>query len=364
MKTLLIVDDSPEDREAIIRSFAGDHDDTYTVLEAHDAASCFGHMSDDTTIDCVLLDYSMPGCDGLQLLSKILKENEDLTVVMITGEGSEDIAVEALKLGAQDYVIKKTVSQIDIKRRVTNAIERKDMERRLALQQQGLRDFAHILVHDLRAPLRSIRGPIEMLTQTDTPITQDMREELHRFITNGVEHMDRLVVSLHAFSNAEKTETSFGPVDTTQVLETVKRNLQHQIEKTGANVTFECAVDQIWGAPDLLAQLLQNIIENGIKYNTSKQPSVHISLAEDAKFWRLALSDNGIGIDERFRDEIFEPFKRLHTQTAYNGSGLGLATCKRIAELHAAKLCCAPHPQGGTEFVLQLPKPATQESAI
>ena len=359
MKTLLLVDDSPEDREAIIRSFARDHDDTYTVLEAHDEASCFAHISEDTPIDCVLLDYSMPGCDGLQLLSKILKENEDLAVVMITGEGSEDIAVEALKLGAQDYVIKKTVSQIDITRRVTNDIERKELERRLARQQQGLRDFADILVHDLRAPLRSIRGPIEMITQTDIPITREMREELYRFITNGVEHMDRLVVSLHAFLNAEKSEALFGPVDARRLLETVRRNLLHQIESAGAKVTFEFEGEQIWGAPDLLAQMLQNIVENGIRYNISSQPCVHVSLTEAAEYWRFSVSDNGIGIDKAFRDEVFEPFKRLHSQNAYTGTGLGLATCKRIAELHSAQLHCVPRRNGGTEFVLQLPKSAT-----
>jgi len=278
---------------------------------------------------------------------------------MITGEGSEDIAVEALKLGAQDYVVKKTVSQIDVRRRVQNAIERKDMERRLARQQQSLRDFADILVHDLRAPLRSIRGPIEMLTQTDAPITQDMREDLHNLITNGVAHMDRLVVSLHAFSNTGKTQASFGPVDATKLVETVKRNLQYQTEKTGAKITFEFAGEQIWGASDFLAQLLQNIVENGIKYNTSREPCVHISLAEDPEFWRLSVSDNGIVVDEKFRDEIFEPFKRMHSQKAYDGSGLGLATCKRIAELHSAELYCATAQNGGTEFILQLPKSAT-----
>ncbi|WP_300032279.1 hybrid sensor histidine kinase/response regulator [uncultured Roseobacter sp.] len=361
MNTLLIVDDDPEDREAIIRSFARDHDDAYKVLEAHDEASCFACLSENTSIDCILLDYSMPGCDGLQLLSKVLKDREDLTVVMITGEGSEDIAVKALKLGAQDYVIKKTISQIDIKRRVAHAIERKDMAKRLARQQQGLRDFADILVHDLRAPLRSIRGPIEILTQTDTPVTQEMREELHQFITDGVEHMDRLVVSLHAFSNAEKTKTSFGSIDAKRLLETVQRNLQYQIEKTGAKITLEIGVDRIWGAPDLLAQLLQNVVENGIKYNTSNPPSVHVSLSEDAEAWRVSVSDNGIGIEEQFREEIFEPFKRLHTQTAYSGSGLGLATCRRIAELHSAELHCVPYPSGGTEFILKLPKPVASD---
>ncbi len=356
MQTVLVVDDSPEDREAIIRILDQDEVNNFRVLEAHDERSCNKHLSSDPAIDCVLLDYSMPGCDGLQLLAKILDQNDGLPVIMITGEGSEDVAVDALKLGAQDYVVKHGALQTNIPQRIVNAIEHKRMTRQLQRQQQTLRDFADILVHDLRAPLRSIRGPIEMLTQTESPIADELRKDLHQFIANGVDHMDRLVVALSAYSSVEKQEIQFGEIDTAQLFEAVRASLSHDIDATRSRVSFESDTKVIWGSFEALAQFLQNTIENGLKYNRSAEPTVHVSLTNEATNWRIDIGDNGIGIEEEFRLEVFEPFKRLHAQSTFDGTGLGLATCKLIADLHEAKVFCNPIEGGGTEFVLLLPK--------
>lgn len=360
MKTVLVVDDSPEDREAIIRILAQDQINVYSVLEAHDEHSCVETLLGDTKIDCVLLDYSMPGRDGLELLRKLLEHHDSLPVIMITGEGSEDIAVDALKLGAQDYIVKRGALQTDIPRRIANAIERKELALQIQRQQHALRDFADVLVHDLRAPLRSIRGPIEMLTQSGPSVSGELRDELHQFIINGVDHMDRLVVSLSAFSSIGKTELRFENINTQALAQTVQNSLDHDIKTKGSNVTFASEPETIWGSFEMLVQFLQNTIENGLKYNHSPNANVHVSITEDESTWQIDVSDNGIGIEEEYRMDVFEPFKRLHAQSAYTGTGLGLATCKRIADVHDAELHCAPNTGGGTRFVLVSPKGPVQ----
>ena len=171
MKTLLVVDDTPEDREVLARIFSTGSVPEYEVLEASNAASCYKTLEDRKDIDCLLLDYFMPGRDGLHLLGDLLDQYPQIPIIMVTGQGNEGVAVDALKTGAQDYVVKNSFSPADITRRVEMAIEHKNIERRLLRQQQSLRDFADVLVHDLRAPLRSIKGPIEMLVNGDAPLT-------------------------------------------------------------------------------------------------------------------------------------------------------------------------------------------------
>jgi signal transduction histidine kinase len=115
----------------------------------------------------------------------------------------------------------------------------------------------------------------------------------------------------------------------------------------------------VFGHAPLLTQLLQNLIGNGIKYCEADTPTVQISANPEAKgFWRISVRDNGIGIDKKFHQQIFEPFERLHDRGKYEGTGLGLATCKKIVERHGGRIWCESNQDRGTTFNFSLPVPA------
>lgn len=355
---LLVVDDTPEDREVIARIFATDDPLEYEILEATDATSCFKALEEHKDIDCLLLDYSMPGRDGLQLLQTLLDQYPHIAIIMITGHGNEGIAVDALKLGALDYVGKSNWSDVEIKRRVDRALDHKIMEHRLERQQQSLRDFADILVHDLRAPLRSIKGPIEMIVQNDAPLTEELQAKLFGFITDSVEQMDRIILSLQQFSKTQRSETQFELFCPTRLFDYVHSALAHDVAAARTTLTFQNDPPKIWGAIHLLRQLLQNLVDNAIKYRNAPNGKIHVAVADAGEAWHLTVTDDGIGIKPQHLDDIFEPFKRLHSSSDFKGTGLGLATCVRIAEQHGATISCKSEFGKGSSFTVSLPKPA------
>lgn len=357
MKTLLVVDDTPEDREVLARIFSGSAPAGYEVLEANDSVSCFQALEDRKDIDCLLLDYFMPGRDGLDLLQDLLDQYPEIPIVMITGQGSEGIAVDALKLGAQDYVVKNTFSTVDIRRRVDMALDHKKMEHRLAQQQQSLSDFADILVHDLRAPLRSIKGPIEMLVGSDAPLTEEMQAKLFSFITQSVEQMDGMILALRQFSEPKRSVAEFGMFCPTRLFEYVQHALAHDVAVTQTVLTFQPDPPQIWGSEHLLGQLLQNLVDNAMKYRDAPKGSVHVAVIDVDDGLKLIVTDDGIGIEPEHLSDIFEPFKRLNSDNKFKGTGLGLATCIRIAEQHDATIQCESTVGRGSTFTVSLPKP-------
>lgn len=132
-------------------------------------------------------------------------------------------------------------------------------------------------------------------------------------------------------------------------------NLEHMIEERGARVTHSEMPAIVGNAPQL-TQLLQNLIGNGIKYCESAPPTVHVAAAPDRdSAWLFAVTDNGIGIPEESYRQVFEPFKRLHPTGKYEGTGLGLATCKKIVERHGGAIWCESTKGKGTTFFFTLP---------
>lgn len=351
---LLIVDDDEADRLQIQRCL----ERTKLAYEVHEASTMRSALEqlEQSHFDCVILDYYIPDQDGLRGVKTMLASYPFLPIVMLTGQGDEAVASTAIKLGARDYSSKSKLTPAGLKRMVLNAIERSEVSRMLQEQQRSLAVFARVLAHDMKAPIQSIFGFAKLAdTFLDKePIDRDQLKKLIQRISEGAMRVNVMIDQLHAYTKAD-IQPAYEEIALGKVLEDVMDNLDVIIRESGASIIFDdlptvCA-DQIQ-----LTQLLQNLIANAIKFCNDRQPEIRIETQSlDNGTYVVEVRDNGIGIDGEYLDKIFEPFKRLHSQEEYEGTGLGLATCKKIVEHHNGKIWCKSRLGEGTSFFFSLP---------
>ena len=354
-KHILVVDDSPDDREVIERNLQNMNGCVFPILVAADGKSCLDHISSDKRIDCVTLDYSLPGVDGLAVLKKILEIDPMIAVVMVTGNGDEHIAVEAMKIGAQDYLPKDRINSDSLQRAITNATERASMQKKIQDQQDELTIFANVLVHDLRAPLQTLTSAIGMLTEDLAPEVAWEHKKMLDCIVQGAERMDRLILALKSYTEQNSVHPVFETVDLNEQVEAARLNLSSDLKAAGASLYCDGSLPAIMGSPPQVMQVIQNILGNSIKYNRSGAPVVNITSLVKGDIRQIRITDNGIGISGKYMKRIFEPFKRLHRDDEFTGTGLGLATCKKIMDRHGGKIWCQSKPEKGTTFILEFP---------
>lgn len=363
---VMVVDSDPQTAEIAVAMVTEALGTQARVERATTADDCLERLGTGALVDCVLLDRRMVGPVGTGLLEHMLDIDPFLAVIVLAdaadGTPDEALAVTVMQRGAQDYFARVRFSPAAMERSVQNAVARCSMKRRIEEQQHSLRMFANVLVHDLRAPLRSVRGGVDMLLEDMSEEERTRHAQTLGFIRSGAEQMDRLVLSLYRYSSVSGAEMDSVPVDLAPLLATVRQALQADLKARGAQMTTAAQLPVVLGDPAGLAQLLQNLVSNGIKYNRSADPRVHIRAERLPEHWRIEVSDNGIGIEAQYLQEIFEPFRRLHAQDAYEGSGLGLATCRRIAQRHGGRLTCRSTPGEGSVFMLDLPRHTAQET--
>jgi signal transduction histidine kinase len=164
--------------------------------------------------------------------------------------------------------------------------------------------------------------------------------------------MAALIDTLQRYANSEE-RVALEPVEMRGVMIDTLANLEDVIRKRGALVTY-CELPTVSGTPQL-GQLLQNLIDNGIKYCEAEIPAVDVSAKPvDGNVWQFSVKDNGIGIPEKSYLEVFGPFHRLRSEVKYEGTGLGLATCKKIVERHGGSISCHSEAGQGTTFLFTL----------
>jgi signal transduction histidine kinase len=279
-----------------------------------------------------------------------------MLIIMVTGQGDEMVASEAIKLGASDYMLKRSISAESIHRTISSALEKIALRRKVDQQQRELENFAQVLAHDLSAPIRAVRsfaGFIEQGIREGT--VENISEDCSRII-RAAEHMATLLDTLHQYTRLE-ARVQFGPVDMRDVLEDTFAGLAHTIQQSGARVTYD-DMPVMTGNTAQLIQLLQNLVGNGIKYCEAETPTVHVGLQQVDESWQFSVADNGIGIPEEFHRTIFDPFRRLHGKDKYSGVGLGLAICRKIVERHGGSIWCESAENQGTTFFFTLPAKA------
>ena len=233
-------------------------------------------------------------------------------------------------------------------------------EQKLALENANkeLTNFANVVAHDVRAPLRTISSFIMLHERELQKLSISFNKEPLTFIKQGATNLDELTADLLDYAKSGKDSIKNEKLHLDQILKTVQFNLTESINRLNAKIVFPIGQFFIQGNKLHMIQLFQNLISNGLKYQSGKEwPSVEIQAKEVADKVRISVIDNGIGISQEHLKKIFEPFKRLHTKTEYPGSGIGLATCKKIMDTIDSEILVSSELGKGSIFTFDLPKP-------
>jgi PAS domain S-box-containing protein len=217
-----------------------------------------------------------------------------------------------------------------------------------------LERFAYVASHDLQEPLRMIASYTQLLSRRYQGRLDAEADEFIAYVVEGVERMQQLIHDLLAYSRVETRGRTLVPTDAEVALKRALMALRLAIEESRAAITHD-PLPTVLADGSQLAQLLQNLISNAIKYCSHEPPEVHISAERQDGVWRFAVCDNGIGIDPQYAERIFVIFQRLHTREEYAGTGIGLAICKKIVERHGGRIWVESVPGRGATFFFTLP---------
>jgi len=217
-----------------------------------------------------------------------------------------------------------------------------------------LNRFAWVASHDLQEPLRTIIIYLELLQHRYAEKLDDRAREYIDTVVDSTGRLQKLVDDLLVHARVEKV-ADFVDVDLEHVLGTVRWDLQAALIENNADMHIG-RLPTVKGDPVLLAQVLQNLITNALKFKaTEARPRIDVDCAKSEGYWLCTVKDNGIGIEPEYLQTIFGFFTRLHPQSVYPGSGIGLATCKKIIELHGGRIWAESHPGQGSIFYFALP---------
>lgn len=230
--------------------------------------------------------------------------------------------------------------------RHTEALEQSNIE---------LQQFAYIASHDLQTPLRSISGFVQLLQQE---YKSQLDEQANEWINIAVENtyrMQTIIRDILAYSRVESPTHPFEAIDLNDVYYEVTALLKNNFEEKQAEIK-STKLPTVMGNRVQLILLFQNLIGNGIKYNTNSVPEIQVSATSTEAEWIISVQDNGIGINPDYYSMIFEIFRRLHTQDEFSGNGIGLAICRRVVDRHGGRIWIESAPIQGSIFKFTLPK--------
>ena len=235
-------------------------------------------------------------------------------------------------------------------------IKLQDYARQLEKSNRELTEFAHIASHDLKAPIRGIMSFAQLFERRNKAKFDDTDREYFNYIKSNASQSARLIEDLLNYSKIDKNLGNPNEVDLNNSVFLASMNLQNVIQEKGAEIIYE-NLPTIIGHASLMTHLFQNLIGNGIKYNKSLRPIIEISVAKsDNDDVIYAVKDNGIGIAPQHQQSVFAMFRRLHGQSEYEGTGIGLSFCTRIVETYSGRIWVESEEGKGTIFYFTLPK--------
>ncbi len=240
--------------------------------------------------------------------------------------------------------------QLIVQEKMKLKLQYTEMEKYLESNMQ-LENFAHIASHDLKTPLSNVIRFSQLLKYRISGKLNDKELELFDFIIDGSKHMNDTINSLFQFSLATNKKVEYSTFNVSTLLDELKSDIQVDLKDKGVTIEYRNLDHVISADRVLMKQLFFNLIMNGIKFiHKDMKPNIIISGKEEKDFWTYSIKDNGIGIEEEYLDSIFLIFKRLHDKSQFEGTGAGLAICKKIAEQHGGKIWVESTVNEGSTF--------------
>lgn len=243
-------------------------------------------------------------------------------------------------------------------------IEIKEQKDKIQLQNkelessnEDLQQFAYVASHDLREPLRMITSYGKILTRRYNDILDDNGQEFLYYMTDAASRLDNLLLDLLKYAKTSSNIQPFEDVSTIELMKSVRSFTKNSfLEKNATLEVNEENLPVIKGRKTQLYQLFQNFITNGLKYNLNENPHIKVDCKESDSEYIFSFSDNGIGIEKEHYAKIFEMFQRLHAKDKFEGTGIGLATCKKIADVHNGRITIQSEKEVGSTFYFHVPK--------
>lgn len=368
---LLIIDDFALDVHSIIRLLKSNNTQELcrTEYEIHSAATGGEGLmlAQKVRPDCILLDYGLPDMNGLEFID-ILTEIQGVSkapIVMLTGQGDEVVAVNAMKRGVHDYLIKGNFNAGQLTWTISSALEKARLQKQLQSKREELEMFVSRMAHDILGPLSNLSLYAEYLeiysdtdncavAHIDVPSQDDKHADPLKATMAAVDHIIDMVEAFRDYARVGRTTDNFSEVNLAKVIDHILLLHRKEIREVGAEIYID-SLPTVIGDSVGLGQLLQNLITNALKYSKDS-PQIAVNAIKLGSKWQISVSDNGIGIEDADFDPeaIFEPFVRKHSRSQYPGSGIGLATCRKIVEQHGGEIWFTSTPNEGTSFYFTL----------
>jgi signal transduction histidine kinase len=371
----LLVEDNPLDAALVVRALNRDGFEVSAHVVQDEPAFARALVTDSPEV--VLADYNLPSWTGMEVLHVLQRQGLDIPMIVVSGALGDVTAVECIRQGATDYVLKDGLARLPevIRRALREKHERglrrqaeEDLARKaeeLARSNADLEQFAYVASHDLQEPLRMVAAYTQLLSERYKGKLDENADKFIGYASEGAVRMQVLIQDLLAYSRVGRTGAPHASVDCNAVAREVLQTLESTIRESAAVVTCGDLPD-VWGDRTQVAQLLQNLIANALKFRQSDPPRISIEAEKDRDgYSRFSVSDNGIGIAAESAESIFVVFQRLHGRAEYPGNGIGLSICKRIVERGGGRIWVESQVGAGSifKFTLRTDEPHNTEGS-
>jgi signal transduction histidine kinase len=370
---ILVVDDEALHMKALCDTLMEHGYDTVGCTGGKDALNAL----EGAEFDLLLADLMMPELNGIALLQAALKLDSNLVGVIMTGKGTIATAVEAMKAGALDYIIKPfklnailpVLSRALVVRRLRmeNAeLGRQVTERTQELEaaNKELEAFSYSVSHDLRAPLRIIDGFSQALLDDHAGQLDEKGRDCLRKVRAGAQRMGELIDDLLKLSRITSADLSRNHVDVSALARAVGEELKRKEPERRVSLLIR---EGLVAEADsrLMRIVLENLLGNAWKFTTKTgEPRIEIGAEQHDESAVFVVRDNGAGFDMIYAGKLFRPFQRLHRESDFPGTGIGLATVRRIIERHGGRVWAEGAPGRGASVYFTLAPPAKGKAAV